>query len=127
MYKKTRKYIDRLLMDSAKFDGKYIKININTFCSIREMLLAQKEDRKECLNEMEGRVVTIIKKWLKENQTCPDCLGKNGCMCALNPTPSPLELPKIHNNFSSIEQYNWAKQITDEVKKLYQYIKEKKK
>ena len=110
MYKKTRKYIDRLLMDSAKFDGKYIKININTFCSIREMLLAQKEDRKD------QRFVYTCPVHGNYYKVCPKCS-----------TPSPLELPKIHNNFSSIEQYNWAKQITDEVKKLYQYIKEKKK
>lgn len=114
-YKYTRKEIVKMIKTKCFFGHNESK-------AVRWLLATQpktqptKEDKKECKH-----------KFSSKDCRCFYC-GKEITSGTIgNSTPSPLELPKINNNFSSMEQYNWAKQITDEVNKLYQLIKEKQK
>ena len=87
-YKYSRKRIDRKITESNYFQLSSSE-KLNLVVKIREMLLAQKEDRKESEQE---------KCWLCKGKgyvSFPD--GQARCLCFLtdeykkHPTPSPLE------------------------------------
>lgn len=116
-YKHTRKKAIKQIYKQPLFTLDKSEL-MSLISNIEKDLLAQKEDRKGWIpcNCPKGGIDG-------DGMVCDKCGGTE--WVKVKPTPSPLELPKINNNFISMEQYNWAKQITDEVNKLYQLIKEK--
>lgn len=102
-----------------KYSRKQLAKLIDTSANFKRDLLATKESKPttDSLEEMEGKVVKIIKDWQKEHNICPECLGINGCMCVLKPQPKKIE---------NIEWTDLLKDFTkDDVNENFEFISEK--
>lgn len=101
----------------VRLDGKYV-IDADTYHGVKYMLLAKSPIKEKKVEEDK-----ICKGYCK----CPDChiLGeKYGNIPVPTPTQSfdnkvpEIKLPRVNNNFTSMEQYEWAKKITEQINRL---------
>lgn len=132
-YKHTRKEIEAMLVEAVKVGCGYYSMPNYIFHLIKDSLLAQKEDKKECKHKLGDKEEhDNLGTYHIAGDTCVKC-GKH-IMDWDNPTPSPLKgfekIESVHfgnDTYQTLENfYDSIKKLISNQKKLYQFIKEKK-